>query len=845
MPELFRRFRYLLQRRRLERELIDEMAFHREMAAREGTGPVGNALRLREEAHDAWGWTWIDRLGQDLRYAARMMRRSPGFSLAAVLMLTIGIGVNVAAFGFINAAFLKPLPVRDPASLLRFERRSPARYATDLPYPEMALIRDYSRTLSTVLALAPGRLALEGSDQPLTGHFVSGNFFTDLGATAAAGRVFAIGEDRVSAATPVVVISHRLWQRHFGGDPSIVGRAIMLNNGAAIVVGVASREFGGLTLDDPDVWIPISRHPDFVRGSRLLTTFAGDESGVRMWGRMRPGVSPAAVGQELQSLLATLRQSHPDGIWEHERLVSEPGGRPGRGGGSSHGTGVPRAPKARAVLAVAGALTFLILAVACGNLGSLLLARGVSRAREMSIRIAVGAGAPRLIRQLFTESLLLASLGAIAGLALGQVVVRVLMSVTGGPTWLDMTPDWRVVSFTAGVGLIAAILFGVAPALQVARQRRQSTRIREILIGVQVAASCVLLIVAGLLVRALDRMISADPGFAYQQVIAIHPGLSAHGYSPERASAYLTTLRARLEALPGVTSVATTSTPPLGGRKTVVGVVVDGRPVDVHVNHVDERFLPTLGIPLQRGRPFERGDTRAVIVSESLGRSLWPGEDPLGKEFDGRTVVGIAGSARQQALQDPDAVEAYFTVEPAVLPLLSLVVKVSGRPEDLLRPISTAVKAVDADLFADVEMLESAFHRKQEDIERTAVGVSLLGFSALLVACVGIVGLVAYGVAQRTKEIGIRIALGATGTRIISVVLAQLSWPVAIGLVMGTGAAAALSQILRRELYGVSSLDPIAYLAAIALFVAAVAIAAWWPARRALGVDPLNALRID
>jgi predicted permease len=408
-----------------------------------------------------------------------------------------------------------------------------------------------------------------------------------------------------------------------------------------------------------------------------------------------------------------------------------------------------------------------------------------------------------------------------------------------------MTPDWRVAAFTIGVTLVAAVLFGFAPALQVARQRRRSTFIRQVLIGAQVAASCVLLIIAGLLVRALDVMVSADPGFAYQQVIAINPNLAAHGYLPERAGVYLAAMRARLEPLPGTASVASASTPPLGGKKTVITADVDGRRVDIHVNHVDANFLSTMGIPLLRGRAFGSAEPRTMIVSESLTRSLWPGQEPLGKVFDNRTVVGVVGSARQTALQDADAVEAYFPVEPGVLPSMSMLVKTSGRPEDVLLAVTATVKAVDPDVFANVEMLKTAFHRKLEETELTALAVSLLGFSALLLACVGIVGLVAYTVAQRTKEIGIRIALGATGTQVISDVLRQLSRPVAIGLLLGTGTAAALSQILRRELYGVSHLDPVAYLAAITVFAGAVAVAAWWPARRALGVDPLNALRTD
>jgi predicted permease len=393
------------------------------------------------------------------------------------------------------------------------------------------------------------------------------------------------------------------------------------------------------------------------------------------------------------------------------------------------------------------------------------------------------------------------------------------------------------------MALVTAVLFGLAPAWQIARRRHRSTLIRQILIGAQVAASCVLLIVAGLLVRALDRVSSTHPGFDYQHTIAINPHLDAHGYAPERAAAYLDSLESRLLSLPGVESVARASTPPLGRKKTVARAEVDGRRVDIHVNHVDPGFFRTMGIPLLRGRNLVGGERQTMIVSDSLGRSLWSGQDPLGKQFDGRTVVGVAGSARQMALQDPDAVEAYFPVEAVHLPSMAVLVKTMGPPDGLLLSVAAVARALDPDLFAETQLLKTAYREKLQETEKSAMAVSLLGLSALLLACLGIVGLVSYSVAQRTKEIGIRMALGATASHILSVVLRQLSRPVAGGLAAGVCAAAALSQILRRELYGLSSMDPAAYLAAVAVFVATVGVAALWPARRALRVDPLRALR--
>ena len=846
MNELFRRLRYLLHRRRFDQELANDLEFHREMAERAGK-PLGNALQLREEARDAWGWTWLYRFSQDLRYAARMLRKSPGFTLVACLMLAIGIGVNVAIFGFFDLMVLRPLNVRDPATLLRFHRRAPRNYAFALPYPEMAFFREHSRTLSAVLALNTTKLAVEGEEKQIDANFVTANFFTELGATPRLGRLLDPTRDDAPNADPVVVLNQGFWQRHFGADPSAIGRTIRLNGKPATVVGVARSEFSGLSLNESAVWAPMTQQPYFANGSRLLTDFPADGSGVRMWGRLQPGLAPRAAEEELKSLAAELRKQHPNGIWEKEGLPSDPGGyAESMMIGDRSGTGAEGKAELYPVFALVTTLGLLILAVACGNLGSLLLARGVAREREIAIRVAVGAGKGRLIRQLFTESLLLALVGSMAGLAVGYAVLRGLMSATEVPAWLDPTPDWRVTLFALGAGFASAILFGLTPALQAARQRHRATIARQVLVGAQVAASCVLLIVAGLLGRALKHAMSSDPGFAYQQVIAIDPGLARHGYSPARAQAYMDTLQERLRAIPGVESVSLALSPPLGRRSEIAGLDVDGRAMRVQINRVDPQFFRTMKVPLLRGRNLVRGETHAVIVGESLARAAWPGQDPLGKKFfmgDDDTVVGVAGSARLVKLEDSDSVEVYMPLAPADLPATFVLVKTSSAPEDIARSAASAAKAVDPSTFPEVQLMKSGFRQKLRGAESSALAVSVLGSIADLLACLGIVGVVAYAVSQRTREIGIRMALGARPAHILSVVLRQFSRPVAAGLLIGVAGAAALSGLLRGQLYGISNLDPMAYLGAIGVFAVTVAVAALWPARRALRVDPMRALR--
>ncbi len=852
MRELFRRIHYLLNRRRMDEELAEEMEFHREMAAKNEGMPLGDSLRLREDSRDAWGWTWIDRLGQDLRFAFRSMRTSPGFTVAAVLVLAIGIGATVAAFASFNMAVLRPLPVTDPHSLLRFQRQGPEQFWSDVPYPAVSFYRENTRTLSAVLALTTASLRYEDEENAPRTYFVTGNFFTDLGATAAAGRLFTEA-DEAPATAPMVVLGHQFWASRFGASPGVVGARVRLNGKTATVVGVAAREFSGLGSDTPAFWALITQHPHFVYGSQILTDFSGQKnSGVGMWGRLAEGATPRAAEDELASLAATLRQQHPGDVWEGERLPSQPGGYAQSVGSVSRGSGPPPGVEERLypMFVLVGSLVLLILAVSCGNLGSLLLARGASRQREIGLRVAIGASTARLIRQLFTESLVLALMGALSGLLVGWAVVKAMLVLTEAPPWFDPTPDWRVVAFATAMGFFSATFFGLMPALHIARQRTRMTFTRRFLIGAQVASSCVLLIVASLLVRAFDRVATSDPGFEYEQAIVVEPSLVEHGYDAPRGRAYLDDLESRLRGLAGVASLTRTSTPPLGGMRITASLEIKGRRHDVFIHQVDAGYLGTMKIPLLRGRNLLAGDESGVVVSDSLARKRWPNQDPLGQPFSTGDptpfiVVGIAGNARSLALQDPDAMELYRLAREADLPGMSVVLRTLGPPEALLAAVGAAAKGIDPNVRPWVHLLKDRFQQRIGEVEQGALAVGALGIIALIVASLGIVGLVSYAVAQRTKEIGIRMAIGAEPGHILRSVAAQFHRTVGLGLLAGVVGAASLAQLLRRELYGLSTVDPLSYLAAVALFVCVTGLAALIPARRALRVDPLIALRCD
>ena len=837
MEKFFRRLRYLLNRGRFDRELESDMQFHREMAARAGQANFGNMLRLREDARQAWGWTWIDRLMQDLRYAARILWRSPGFTVTAVLVLAIGIGVNVTAFSLFNLVALKPLPIRDPDSIVRLQRRSPEQTTPEMPYPSVVFYRAHAKSLRAVMAtMGTPPLEFESDTQPVRVNFVTANYFSELGTVACAGRLLQPARDDAADAPPVAILSYGFWQRRFGGDRSVVGKVIHLNRKPATVIGVTPYAFASLDGQYSDVWLPLPEQPYVIEGSKtLMDPMSGS---VRMWGRLAPGVTEQAAAQELLSLTNELRKIYPKAIWDKEYIRIDPGGHL-----------KVMQPEMYQVAAMVAVLVSLILAVACANLGGLMIARGVTRKREIGIRLAIGASRKRIFRQLFTESLLLALLGAGAGVGLSWVALRCTFVAIDAPGWMSAAPDWRVLLFTLGMIAAAALFFGLTPALQIARQHYRKIVARQVLIAAQLAASCILLIVAGLLVRAVHHVLYTDPGFGYEQVLGINPGLENHGYTAAAARAYLNALTDRLRAVPGVQLSALSKMPLLGhGLTAYMTTDIGGHPVNIYPNWVDPGFFETMKIPILRGRTFFAGERNAAIVSESLARKQWPGQDPIGKPLwrDGTSkerIVGVAGNARVKALNDGDAVEVYWAAQAADMPAMTLLVKTAGTPDGMIPKLKSISENLDPKLFPSIWLLKSGFHETARDIEQLALVVTLLGVVAIAMAGIGIVGLIAYTVSQQRKEIAIRIALGAEHVRVMATILRQFFWPMILGLLIGSGVTAGLSKILRKTLYGVSNLDPASYIAAIIILVFVFGMAALLPARRILRLNVSKTLR--
>jgi predicted permease len=813
------------------------MEFHREMAAAAGRRNFGNVTQLREQAREAWGWTWLDRLGQDLHYGLRIMARSPGFTITAVLVLAVGIGINVAAFNLFDMVALKALPVRDPESLVRLERRSPNAYTSEMAYPSFLFYREHARTLSAAIAvLGVPPMQIDDDLAGTSSSFVTANYFAQLGTRAAYGRVFDPTVEDAPGAQPSLVIGNGLWQRRFAGDPTVIGRTIRLNRKPVTIIGVTPYALATLGGQNPDIWLPMPQQPYFIDNSKVLTDF--NDSSVRMWGRLAPGVSAKMAEQELRSLTNELRRQHPGAVWDKEFIQSSPGGHL-----------QVMQPEMYQVAAMVALLTLLILAVACGNLGALLLARAVQREREMGIRLAIGAGRWRIFRQLCTESLLLAGVAAIAGLALGGAVMQIALRLSDAPKWLSASPDARVLLFTVGMTFLSAIFFGLAPALQVARQRQHKTTARQILVGAQVAGSCVLLIVAGLLVRAAQHALYTDPGFGYERLVSVDAQLAQHGYSAGAAKAYLDQMQTRLLAVPGVRSVSLVLLPPLGHTVSRENREVDGRSMTVYPNWVTPGFFQTMQIPILLGRTFSPGEKNVVIVSQSFARAQWPGENPLGKRVgDDKqkdTVIGMVGDAHLNALNDDDATEQYWPASPDQMPSMVLMVRLAGAVENLPIAAKSISDSIDPKLFPEIRRIQSLYRDNVLGVERLAGVITVIGLVAVILAGVGVLGLVSFTVWQRTKEIGIRMALGAHRGHVLKVILQRFFWPVLSGMLIGIGFAAAASQILRRALYGISNLDPLGYGGAIGMLLLVLAIAALLPARRALRINLAKGLHYE
>ena len=831
---------------------------------------MGAAMHARapiDDRHHA-GATMFDTSRQDARYAARALGRTPLFTVTAVLSLAVGIGATTAIIALADALLLRaPAGIGAPERLVNVGRTQDGEGFDNFSYPTFADYRDGATTLSGLAAvqLEPLSLSLAGADgaEAVQGSIVSGNFFEVLRARPSLGRFFLDEEDAVPGERPVVVLSHAFWHERFDADSAVVGRTIVLNGSSFTVVGVAAEGFRGPFAIVPDLWAPVMSASLLGRPADLLTS--------------RESVWLIAVGRLEPDVPLSLAQAELSGI-AHRLATSYPGMNVGHGVRVAPASVFPG--ELRSVvggfMALLLAVAALVLVIASTNVAGMLLARGAARRREIAVRLALGASRTRLVRQLVTESLLLFVLAGAAGVLLARWLVTALMALVPRlPVQLAVEPrlDGRVLIAALGVSLVCGLLAGLAPALQSTRPALVPTlkadgggsgrrlRLRSALLVAQIAFSMLLLVTAGLFARALVHAQRIDAGFDPHDVHIASLDLRLANYDEARGLALAATLLERSASLPGVRASALSAMLPLDGGGLGLGPIdVAGvQPPDprrgwnADWNVVSPDYFDVLRIPIVAGRAFTGADRAGApdvaIVNETFAKRLWPGQDPVGRAFRNEertvTVVGVARDAKYRTLGETPRNFVYVPLAQRYFTRTTLLVRTMPGAE-VAAPIRRLVAGLDQALpILDQRSLED-FTATSLFPQRLALRVAgALGGVALLLAVLGIYGVTAYGVAQRTREIGIRVALGARSGSVLRLVLRQGLLLALTGVAVGTAASLGVTHLLRGLLYGLPATDPVAFAGAAALLGLAALLASWIPARRAASVDPMIALRAE
>jgi predicted permease len=877
------RIRALVRRKAVEGELDDELRFHfeqqvekytrtgmgREQARRRARIEFGGLDQVKEECRDARGVRLLETLAQDTRYSFRMLRNSPGFTAVAVLTLALGIGANTAIFSMVNGVLLRVLPYARPDRLVGI---------TD-SYPEGALVRMHE-LLGTmeVAGYSDGHeLNLTGSGDPvrLYGTAVSANFFSLLGVDAETGRTFLPGEDHPGK-DDVVILSHALWQEKFGGEPSVIGRRVTLEGESREIVGVMPGTFYFATLK-AQFWIPLDLDP------RDVGAYWGGGF-MPLIGRLRDGLTLDEARAELKANVPRIRAMFPwrmpDMLWAASTVVPLEISLVG-----------DVAEKFGILLAATG----LVLLVACVNVANLYMARASVREGEMCVRSTLGAGRWRILRQLLTESIVLGLAGGGLGLLLGVKALPWLESILPAdtPRLASVSIDWRVMAFAAVVTIVTGIGFGIAPALHLSRAdlsaslntgrqhsvSQMARRVGNALVVTEVALAVVLVVGAGLMVKSLWKLSHVDPGFRPESLLTarITPN-QAFCADFARCQVFYNDLSLRARAIPGVLDVALTSVLPLDGRLSAFAAGFEDHPQDprdpapvVLESVITPGYLRAMRIPLLGGRAFSDADTRAdspavVLITAATARKFWPNQNPVGKHVkriwasDWATVVGVVGDTNEYTLAArlPDYIdgavyEPYGNALHAAARLsmvqpteLTLVVRLAGAQVNIDGPLRKIVRSLNADVpVSRIRTYQAVVFESQSAWRSTTLLFSIFATLALLLGAIGIYGVVSYSVAQRTSEIGLRVALGAAPGRVMQFVVAQGVRLALVGVVIGTLAALAATQVMSTLLYKVTPRDPVTFAVVGILFLLVAVLACGVPARRAMRVDPIVALRYE
>jgi predicted permease len=831
----------------------------------------GNVARVQEEVHELWRWIWLERVIQDLRYAYRTLRKSPGFVAIAVLSLALGIGANTAIFTLINAALLKPLPIHDPSRLVSV-------YTADERNPQQTFgtsrdnyldIRDGNNVLDHTAASARISVNLAGGTRDperVIAELVSGNYFDTLATFPVIGRGFLPEEDQAVGARLVTVLSNDLWQTRFGGDRSIVGRTILVNNHPFLVAGVMAPGFRGTRpLEGTMLWVPYMTYPvtanDTYRNafsSRRFTPF-------EVIGRLKPDVTREQVDANLKAIARQLATAWPSDNGQRTLVTLD--------AGSSF---VPQgAQSVRTTVGMLMAIVTVVLFVACINVANLLLARMTVRQREIAIRQSIGATRSRLVRQFITEGVLLTAISTLAGLLAAKVALRVFWDYR--PPFLDANAldlhlDLRVLAFTMAVSFVTCLLFALAPAIKASRGNANelTTRgiggtertlgVRHVLIAAQVALSLIALISAGLFLRSLQRAIQLDPGVAIDQIAMVSFDLGAQGYNEGQGRALQREMLDRVAALNGVEGVVLGDLVPIAGGGYTRSIYLEGEdPNDrrngsiIPTGVIGPGYFDVLGIPLVSGRDFAETDKPTtpvvVIANEAMVDKFWPGQNPVGKRvkflrggfFE---VIGVVKNSAYNSIGVPPSPTMYRSLTQAYQAQMSIIVR-SKQPEEVLGLVRNQIQQLDARLpLTNVMSLDGALRRALWGARLGASLLTVLGSVSLVLAIIGIYGVTAYSVNQRRREIGLRLALGATPGSVQQMVLGQSVRLALAGAAAGVLISFGATRYIANLLYG-SATDSVSFLTASVIVVAAALAASYLPARRATRIDPVIALRTD
>jgi predicted permease len=839
-----------------------------------------------------------DELFQDLRFSLRMLLKSKSFTMVAVLSLALGIGANTAIFSLVDAVVLRTLPVRAPEELTLFNWLSgPKRMSrnvygdigrdvatglttsTSFSYLSFERLRDHPQGLVEVFAFTPLELSVNADAQPevASGQLVSGGYYDGLGAKAALGRTISVEDDRASAA-PVAVITHRYWERRFALDPAVVGKTMTVNGIPCTIIGVTPPGFfGALQVgQSPDVTIPLSLEPRFSPGnSKLGKPWVW---WLRVMGRLKSGVTKE---QARAALEGNFQQSAQEGWTAAPNSTESQGPRDIprlRAADGGQGLNESRRKYSQSLM-ILMTIVGLVLLIACANVANLLLARAATRRKEIAMRLALGASRFRLIRQLLTESLALALIGGALGVAFayrGRSLLLALQPWGANDLALDLKLDFRVLSFTIVVSLLTGLAFGLAPALRATRialipalkddgrnPGGGRSTLSKAIVTAQVALSMILLITAGLFTRTLYNLQALEAGFNTENMIVFGLDSKSNRYQGEQLAQLYRRILERLDVVPGVQSTTLSSNPILAGSRNDAPIRIQGRSAQsaengrALVNDVAVNFLDTLGVPILRGRGFSPADERAAgtaVINQALANKYFANEDPIGRRLfvggadDGVEIeiIGVAGNAKYFELRGemPPTVYLPYFQDPSGAAYFAA--RTIGDPASLMAPIRQAVREIANDI--PVVNLQALHNQVEKSWTQERFFANLSGFFGLLalsLASIGLYGVLSYGVARRTNEIGVRMALGAERQDVVWLVMREALLLVAIGAGVGLAAALTTTRLLSNFLFGLAPHDPLTITLATLAMIAVAALAAWLPARRAANVDPMTALRRD